>query len=91
LTDDDDDSFSGEFAKRVPSEDPNKSNEDGKKTREKMMKTMKKAGSAVNVLGKKSKGMAHKAKSARNVFEQTTAKVFSRGREEGRGLLKSED
>jgi hypothetical protein len=57
-----------------------------------MMLTMKKATSALSVGGKKAgKGVAQKAKSARNVFEQATTKVFARRKEEGRGLLKFDE
>ena len=63
-----------------------------RKKREAMMKTMKKATSALSVGGKKAgKGVAQKAKSARNVFEQATTKVFARRKEEGRGLLKFDE
>ncbi|KAG7336825.1 hypothetical protein IV203_035424 [Nitzschia inconspicua] len=50
--------------------------------------TMKKQASALDFVRKGSKkSVANKAKSARNVFDQTTTKVFSRRKEEGKGLL----
>jgi hypothetical protein len=63
-----------------------------RKKREVMMQTMKKATSALSFGGKRAgKGVAQKAKSARNVFEQATTKVFARHKEEGKGLLKCDD
>jgi hypothetical protein len=62
-----------------------------KKNRAKMMDTVKKATSALDIVGKHSKGVAKKAKSARNVFEQATTKVFARSREEGKGLLRHDE
>jgi hypothetical protein len=64
------------------------SEQEKKKKREGMMRSMKKASSALSVVGKRSKGVAQKASSARNLLEQATTKAFSRGREEGKGLLK---
>ncbi|KAG7350686.1 hypothetical protein IV203_010046 [Nitzschia inconspicua] len=50
--------------------------------------TMKKQASVLDFVKKGSKkSVANKAKSARNVFDQTTTKVFSRRKEERKGLL----
>jgi len=62
-----------------------------RKKRAAMMKKMKKATSALAVVNKSSKGISKKAKSARNVFDQAATKVFSRRKDEGKGLLKDED
>jgi hypothetical protein len=82
--DDDDDSFMEELS--AAEKECAK-----KKNRAKMMDTVKKATSALDIVGKHSKGVAKKAKSARNVFEQATTKVFARSREEGKGLLRHDE
>lgn len=86
----DDDDCDSSFDDNKPIADPN--GEKKKKKRSSLANQMKKASTSTSkVVSKKSKEVMKKATSARNIFGQVATKTFARGKEEGRGLLKTAD